>query len=122
MLLFGEEESMSILLSDAEAENHDPAAPAGELHVRFDANTFPGPPMPAFDSGERVVHVETDADGNYDFAILTNAIKKAGTKLKEAQERYKRNYDKRLQCDNQVIKADDHVYLRVERRDEKKKK
>lgn len=47
-------------------------------------------------------------------------MQKAGKKLQEAQERYKRTYDKRLRRDNQVIKEDDYVCLRVERKDDKK--
>ena len=54
--------------------NHNPSAPLGELNVHFDNNTlYPG--QIEFDSSERVVHLEMDADGNYDFAILTNGIK-----------------------------------------------
>jgi len=51
--------------------NHNPSAPMGELNVHFDNNTlYPG--QVEFDSSERVVHIETDDDGNYEFAILTN--------------------------------------------------
>ena len=40
-------------------------------------------------------------------------------KVKRTQERYKKNYDQRLRRQSEVIKEDDYVYLRIERRDDK---
>ena len=51
-------------------------------------------------------------------AWLEKALTETRAKLKAAQDRYKRNYDRRLRRDNETIKPEDSVYLRVERRDE----
>lgn len=51
---------------------------------------------------------------------LEKTLATAGAQLKATKERYKRNYDKRLWRDNQHIRPDDNVYLRVERKNEKK--
>ena len=49
---------------------------------------------------------------------LEKALSGAKNRLMKAQQRYKRNYDARLRKQNETIKKNDHVYLRVERRDE----
>ena len=50
---------------------------------------------------------------------LEKAIHGTKAHLAKAQARYKRNYDARLRRENTVIKSDDWVYIRVERRDAK---
>ena len=46
-------------------------------------------------------------------------VSQTWTRLKFSQERYKRNYEKRLRRDVEKINTADNVYLHVERRDEK---
>jgi len=48
---------------------------------------------------------------------LQKAIAETKDKLIAAQQRYKRNYDKKLRRNSETIEADDFVFLRVERRD-----
>ena len=52
-------------------------------------------------------------------AWLTKGISETRERLKAAQDRYKRNYDKRLRRDIEDINPGDQVYLSVERREEK---
>ena len=52
-------------------------------------------------------------------ANLQQTLATARKKLLETQARYKRNYDNRLRRTNTIIKPDDFVFLRVERRDDK---
>ena len=47
-----------------------------------------------------------------------NGNQEARTRIAKTQERYKRNCGVRLSRQREVIKKDDNVYLRVERRDE----
>ena len=49
---------------------------------------------------------------------MKKALSETKERLRRAQERYKRNYDARLRRQSEFIGKDDHVYLRVERRDE----
>ena len=52
-------------------------------------------------------------------AWLEKALTETRDPLSKAQERYKRNYDRRLRRDLENIKAGDFVFLRVERKDDK---
>ena len=49
---------------------------------------------------------------------LEKALTETKERLARAQVRYKRNYDQHLRKQTEVIKTDDYVFLRVERRDE----
>ena len=50
---------------------------------------------------------------------LVQTIATTRSKLQSAQQRYRRNYDERLRLHGERIKIGDHVYLRVERKEEK---
>ena len=49
---------------------------------------------------------------------MEKTLRETGDRLRKTQERYKKNYDQRLRKQSEIIKEDDFVYLRVERRDE----
>ena len=50
---------------------------------------------------------------------LQDTMSKTKEQLQKAQARYKKNYDKRLRKQSEVIREDDYVYLRVERKNPK---
>ena len=49
---------------------------------------------------------------------LSKTLTEARMQLDKAQARYKRDYDKRLRRQREIIKKGDSVFLRKERRDE----
>ena len=50
---------------------------------------------------------------------LTKVIPETQQKLQKAQERYKKNFDKRIRKTTETIKPGDQIFLRIERKDEK---
>lgn len=50
---------------------------------------------------------------------LAKAIPETQEKLRKAQERYKKSFDKRLRKEFEDFKAGDDVFLRIERNDDK---
>ena len=50
---------------------------------------------------------------------LSKTLVEARSQLDKAQERYKREYDKRLRRQRETIKKGDSVFMRVQRRDER---
>lgn len=53
---------------------------------------------------------------------LAKFIPEKQQKVKKSQERYKRNFDKRLRKEGETIRPGYHVFFRVERKEEKEKR
>ena len=70
---------------------------------------------------EEVRQPEPSSATNYKWkwkAWLAKASTETKRRLSKAQERYKRNFDRRLRRNNEHIKSGDHVFLRRESRDD----
>ena len=66
----------------------------------------------------------TEYNGRLDFKHkwkkwLAKVIPETQEKLRKSQERYKRNFDKRLRKNTDTIAPGDNIFLRVERKDDK---